>query len=152
MESEIEDIDVRNVSPEDWPHAEKQLSELTRLATARCVEAYGQLGYEADSRTNSLSRAIVVAMKREKGAAFLYKINLHGKERGIRENICQEWTGQMVYNFGWSVVAPVRDETVIDLICSRDAAEYTGTKDDTARIDAIFKRLEGISAIYLHWQ
>lgn len=146
-------MDVTNVPPEDWPWAKESLDALRRAMgqnLVRCEREDGSIP-ESDSVTNALSRALIVAMRRENGQAWLYQINLYGESRGRREAICEEFTGQMVYNFHCGAVAPVKDEQLIDLIHERDTAEYTGTKADAERLDRIMDRLAAIKGDHLFW-
>lgn len=140
-------------NPEHWPYAYASLKDICEKAGRGLVAHIKDTGWipEADDETNDLSRAKIVAMRREKGKAFLIKFNLYGDERKKREPICVEWTGEMVHNFGCAAVVSVWDNNLIDLIYERDTAPYTNTTDDGKRLDAINKRLSEIGGLHLFW-
>ncbi len=107
-------------------------------------------GYpESVTELNDASRRVVAAMKEEHGKAFLGHINLYEDTRG--KPCIWEWDGGLVYNFGASFVAPVHDAELERLILERDAAQYTGTKDDAKRLLAISERLAVIGGVHLIW-
>lgn len=106
---------------------------------------------EFDQEVNTISRHLISAYHEHYGRCFLGKINLYDKDRGNRDAILTEYKKQFIYNFAYSFIIPNYDQELIDLIYNRDITPYTGTKDDSVLIDAIFKRLESIGGLYLHW-
>lgn len=133
---------------ERWPFADRPLKEIIERRNGRLLPLSVS---EPDSMTNTLSRALIVATRREKGAAFLYKINLYDGDRHKRDAICTEFTGQMVCNFDFAAVAPVKDDRLIDLIHERDTTPYTNGTDDATRLGLISNRLHEIGGLHLFW-
>ena len=58
---------------------------------------------EFDQKLNSYQRAIIKAFKREKGQAFLGKINRYDKKEPYS---LKKYISGMVYNFSYSFVIP----------------------------------------------
>ena len=107
---------------------------------------------EADAGVNDASRRMIEAVKREHGSAWLYKINLHGEERGNEHEAAFEWDGSSpIYNFGCDAVAPFRDAELVGLIMARDAGPYTSVRDDVPRVNAIMDRIRAIGAHLVIW-
>ena len=129
------------------------LSEISKTQTNNVINqirAYGSTS-EFEPQTNRLSRAIIRAFRREHGTAWLGRINLYGDQRGNRDAILNEYQRGMVYNFQCSFIVPEHDQELEQMILDRDNAEYTGTKDDCARIDAIFAKIDTLNGLHLHW-
>ena len=57
----------------------------------------------------------------------------------------------MIYNFEYCFVIPCYDKDLIDLIKSREEADYTGCKDDLKRIAAIMDRIDKLNGLNLFW-
>ena len=141
-------------SPPPPPKPVATLAE-ARRALAREVrrgmrEGGGSLP-EADDDINDASRAVVRFMAAERGEAWLGKINLYGNERHGGALVMWQWDGTSVYNFGADFVCPTHDAELERLIHERDAAPYTTTAADAARVDAILARLEEVGGIHLYW-
>ena len=56
-----------------------------------------------------------------------------------------------IYNFGASFVMPMPDAELERLILERLGAPYTGTREDSKRVEAILARLEEVGGIHLTW-
>jgi len=112
---------------------------------------------EADDRLNDSSRELITAMQREQDEpVWLGNINLHGKDRTVEKggegnDPMWWWDGSLVYNFGCAFVVPCDDEQLRQMILDRDRAEYTGTKDDMVRVEAIHARIEELGGHHLVW-
>lgn len=83
---------------------------------------------------------------------YLGKVNLYDNDRGQKSAIlCKYVTGQRVYNFSYSFMIPCYDAELVKMIYDRDVAEYTGTKADYIRVDAIHARVEKLGGMQLIW-
>lgn len=103
---------------------------------------------EAYRPLNSSSRALVRACKQGYGEAWIYTINPTSYSP-----ICRPYEGGKVWNFCGSFVAPVYDQTLVDMIESREKStwsEYTSEKD-WRRVCEIHNRAESIGAAILLW-
>lgn len=122
----------------------------------RGVRECGGWPGESDDEINDASRAVVEAMRAEHGQAWLGKINLYDADRvknggGRPEQVLWKWDGSLVHNFEACFVAPCFDAELVRLIVERDAAPYTGTREDCARIEAITDRINAIGGVNLFW-
>ena len=107
---------------------------------------------EFDTHFNDMSRKVISAMRADHGEVWAYKINLYEKDRGHKGGICRKIEeGETPLNFSCSFVAPVRDETIIDMIYDRDVAPYTGTAGDYKKVEAITNRVDEIGGTHLVW-
>jgi len=104
---------------------------------------------EFDMEINDISRAKIQAASEVWPEVWLGKVNLYNKDKG--KPILKQWGGELVYNFEYTFLIPAYDKELETLIYDRDNADYTGTKDDIVRIDAIFNRIEGLNGIILSW-
>jgi len=98
---------------------------------------------------NRWSRAIVRAMRREKGVAWIGNINIYEETRG--KPVIQEYRKGMVFNFEVAFVLPVFDQILQDMILARDMSKYTTSSADYKRIIEIFKRIEEVGGLSLIW-
>lgn len=114
------------------------------------IQEYGWI-HEANDEVNDASRHLIAMAHQEWGQVYLIHVNLYGADRGKREAICQQWAGELVYNFGCDAIAPTADEVLIDLIFERDRAPYEGPKKDYERVTAIHDRLKEIGGHHLFW-
>ena len=105
---------------------------------------------EFDMSINDISRQIVESMKNEKDVCFLGNINLYGEDRK-KEFKLTEYTGQKIYNFDYSFCLPCYDAEAERMINERNKAPYTGTSDDSVRIEAITERIYSLGGKYLFW-
>lgn len=108
-----------------------------------------EAGFPIENDLNDHTRNLIAAYAQEHGECWLGKVNLYAEDRG---KPCQwKWDGGLVYNFGASYVIPHQDAELERLVLERDAAPYTGTKDDYARIACIFDRIAAVGGYSLTW-
>lgn len=126
-----------------------KLAELKKLQTEVFIQDYRDYGWPSEfTRShNRISRGIIRAMLKENGEAWLWNVNPYGDS----EVVVRKYEKGMVYNFGASFVTPGYDPRLEQMIIDRLAAEYTGTKDDYTRVDAIMSRAEEVGAAQLIW-
>ena len=111
---------------------------------------------EFDHEVNDLTRKkIAVFAKINDGNVWLGNVNLYDEDRGNPESILTKHLDiihrQTIINFSFSFAIPVYDQALVDMIFARDQAEYTGTKEDYKRVDAIHKRIEELGGTHLIW-
>lgn len=102
--------------------------------------------FEGNEKINSASRAIVATVAAQYGEAWLVKVNLYGP--GPHTPM---WLANSVENWGADYVLISYDQTLVDMILSRHAAPYTGTKDDRKRLDPILARIKELGGRTLFW-
>lgn len=95
---------------------------------------------EADSRVNDASRAIVDAMAKEYGEAWLALMNPHKGEESV-----WKWDGSTVYNSSADMVLPCDDAELRRLL-----ADFR-QKSSIMEIKAIHDRLAAIGGEILIW-
>ncbi len=130
----------------------KTIIDAKRAHTNAFYESWKEGGgcpLEGDEMLNYTAHEVIRAYKDEFGAAWLGKINLYAEDKG--KPPVWEWDGGQVYNFGACFVLPAYDAEIERLIKERDAAPYTGTKDDYARVDAITALVEQRGGDNLIW-
>jgi len=129
---------------------EKANAEMTEIfKRARTNGDFGPSEFDQD--TNDVTRDIIAAFREQHGQCWLGKINLYGDERKHTGEILKQYLGGIVYTFSCSFIAPLYDQTLVDLIHQRDIAPYTGTKKDMARINEISDRIDAIGGQFVHW-
>lgn len=118
----------------------KEASERLGRELAR-VRAEGHAAIpESDSRVNEASRAIVDAMAKEHGEAWLA---LENPRKG--EQFVWKWDGSTVYNFGADMVLPCDDAELRRLLAAfREKSSIMG-------IRAVHDRLSAIGGQILLW-
>jgi len=128
----------------------KSLKDLRKLQFSELTSDVREYGWasEFNHNHNKISRAIVRAVLREKGEAWLWQINPYNGDADV---IVRKYEKGMVYNFGASLVTPRYDSKLEQLIIDRLAAEYTGTKDDLVRVNEIMARAGEVGASHLFW-
>ena len=105
---------------------------------------------EADEELNQASIGLVRQYHVHYGQAWLGLVNFQDSEH--RDQPLWQWdpaTG--LCNFEASFVVPVFDEELLRLIRDRAAAPYTGTKDDSVRVEAIHQRIKELGGHHLFW-
>jgi hypothetical protein len=105
---------------------------------------------EDDHDINDGSRAVIAEMAAAHGGVvWLGRVNRVPWNPGEH----RYWIlgGEPVENFGASFVAPTFDHELDDLIRQREQAEYTGTRDDRKRLEAIYARLADVGGEILIW-
>lgn len=133
----------------------KDLTILNKIQSGEIHRAYGQIdGFSYKERhdcrcstVNQVSRAKIRAMR----PCYIIRVNLYDDHRKKKDFIATEYTSGRVYNFAGSFVIRERDEQLIDLIHARDCAPYTGTFDDSQRVEAIYNRMEEFKGEILSW-
>jgi len=108
-----------------------------------------EAGYPTVNPLNERSGLLVEAYRNEHGEAWLGKINLYENDRG--KPVMWQWDGSPVSAFVAVFVAPRYDAELVQMVTERDAAPYTGTRDDSVLVDRIFERLDAIGARSLIW-
>jgi hypothetical protein len=106
---------------------------------------------EFDMSINDISRAKIQAVSEIWTEVWLGNVNLYGDDRHGGKPIMTKWEGDLVYNFEYAFCIPGHDAELEQMIRDRDDAEYTGTRDDYKRIDAIFARIEKLGGETLSW-
>jgi hypothetical protein len=119
------------------------------LAVARSARDNDGWPSEANETINNASRAVVLAMFADHGAAWLGKINRARDERSGAP--VWAWDGGLVYNFAADFVVPAFDAELARLILEREAAVYTSVADDAPRVYAILERVKAIGGLLLFW-
>ena len=109
---------------------------------------------EADERYNDMNREIIAAFKEAHGSAFLGKINFYDEKRRMvaakQMSIYEEYTGQLVYNFGCSFVVPCKDPVLEDLISDWNGDKKTASECQRS-IDVIMDRLQELGGVNFVW-
>lgn len=130
--------------------------KLAYYERVQSLYALGWGGYaelkEADDTYNDLNRRIIDAFYKVNGTAFLGEINLsHEKRQQIvdgTDRLFEEYTGQLIYNFGCQFVVPVADKTLEQLILGWNGISQSSHQPSVDEIMAAIKRLDGRS---IHW-
>lgn len=125
------------------------LKELSTMTTNYLVH-HGGWTTEFDKSINDISRAKIKAMNNEHGQCFLGKVNLYDDERG-KDYKLTEYKGQKIYNFDYAFCIPCHDSQLEEMITERDREPYTGSKNDSKRIDQIMNRIEELGGHNLVW-
>jgi hypothetical protein len=128
-----------------WKPTLKECSELT----TKYLITHGGTS-EFNKLINDVSRETIKAMKRECGTCYLGKINLYDNDRKKPYKLVK-YTGQKIYNFEYCFCLPCYDEEVERMIEERDKAPYTGTAEDSRRVEAITERVQQIGGKHLFW-
>lgn len=102
---------------------------------------------EFDQSINDISQEKIVAMKREKGACWMFKINRYKTDAD--KPFIVEYTGQKVYNFEYAAIVPCNDGTLVKFL-----SEYNKNNDPRKAISlltAIQDRITALDGRYLIW-
>jgi hypothetical protein len=102
--------------------------------------------FEGNEEINNASRAIVATVAAQYGEAWLVKVNLYGP--GPHTPM---WQANSVENWGADYVLLSYDQTLVDMILARQAAPYTGTRQDVALLDPILARIHDAGGKTLFW-
>ena len=102
--------------------------------------------FEGNEEINNASRTIVRTVAAQYGEAWLVKVNLYGP--GPHTPM---WQANSVENFGADYVLLAYDQTLVDMILARQAAPYTGTRQDAAILDPILDRIRDLGGKTLFW-
>jgi hypothetical protein len=110
-----------------------------------CDAVLGEHPDEHDSQyLNHLSRHVVWAIEREKGAAFLGVLSPLYAEMPL----FRPWEGERIDAFSAAFCTPTLDEELIRLV--EDYREHVADLDP-GRLFAIYDRLEEVGGVMLHW-
>lgn len=134
---------------------EKNMMTLEQLQKLEFQKVKSCGGYwevkEWDTWLNKFQRAKIRAFKREKGNAYLGKINYYDDERHKPIELKNYKRGR-IYNYEFSFIIPVDDKKLKELIYERDNSEYTGTKEDYEKITKITNRIYELGGLHLTWK
>lgn len=103
---------------------------------------------EADDALNDASRAVVEAMKRAHGEAWLVRINTYDEET---KHLVKAPSEDTLCNFSGDAVIPRFDEALQHLLQARKNAEYKGVAADKYRVDQINDRIKELGGAFLFW-
>lgn len=118
--------------------------------------AYGSGGYtalrEADDTYNDLNRRIIDAFYKAHGKAYMGSINLSDEKRKQLANgtccVFEEYTGQMVYNFGCSFVVPIADKYLEELILDWNRGGWPKQQPLVCQIADAIERIGGLNFLW----
>lgn len=118
----------------------------------RGTGGYGSLR-EADGTYNDLNRELIRCFLMRYGKAYMGNVNFYDDKRKKvakgEASVYEEYTGQMVYNFGCSFVVPTQDEELEKLIREWNSDERLPKRaDDVQKITNLVDRLGGIHLIW----
>lgn len=118
----------------------------------RATGGYGNLR-EADDTYNDLNRELIRCFLMRYGKAFMGNVNFYDDKRKkiVRgeESVYEEYTGQMVYNFGCSFVVPNQDQELEKLIRSWNSDDKL--PKDIDAVQKIMNRVDRLGGIHLIW-
>jgi hypothetical protein len=107
---------------------------------------------EGDAAFNDLNREIIDAFKETHGKAYLGEVNFDGDKRKEiiegKRSIYEEYTGQMVNNFGCAFVVPEKDEKLEMLIRDWNTPSASHTLQT---VDVVLTRIKKIGGLLLIW-
>jgi hypothetical protein len=98
-------------------------------------------GITADA---SRSHGLIAAMRKVRGAAWLGKVNGHGRRT------LWEWDGGTLSAASADFVLPRYDAELDALLVARYKAEYQGVENDATWVEAILDRIERLGGQLLH--
>ncbi|MBR3972917.1 MAG: hypothetical protein IKJ99_03055 [Oscillospiraceae bacterium] len=118
----------------------------------RSTGGYGELR-EADDTYNDLNRELIRSFRIRFGKAYMGDVNFYDEDREkvVRgeKSVYEEYTGQMVYNFGCSFVVPTQDGELEKLI--RDWNSDDRLPKDPDDVKKIMERVDKLGGIHLIW-
>lgn len=118
----------------------------------RGTGGYGSLR-EADETYNDLNRELIRCFLMRYGKAYMGNVNFYDDKRKKiakgEASVYEEYTGQMVYNFGCSFVVPTQDEELEKLI--RDWNSDDRLPKDPEAVKKITTRVDRLGGIHLIW-
>lgn len=108
---------------------------------------------EADQGYNDLNREIIEAARKAYGKIYLGNINYYDRQRerivADAEDVFKEYTGEVVYNFGYCFCVPKKDMILRDLIRSWNGAEKTNVVAKAP--EQIIDRIDEIGGFSFIW-
>lgn len=118
----------------------------------RATGGYGGLR-EADDTYNDLNRELIRYFLMRYGKAYMGNVNFYNDKRKkiVRgeASVYEEYTGQMVYNFGCSFVVPTQDEGLEKLIREWNSDERLPKDPDAVK--KITTHVDRLGGIHLIW-
>ena len=102
---------------------------------------------ESNILYNKISRSLIRAMKKEKGSCWIWTCNPYGNNK----EVVKEYKQGMIYNFQGSFITPVYDPDLEKMMKERLSLPYTGTEEDSRKIEQIFNHAEKLGMIHLFW-
>lgn len=140
----------------NWKTVLEGSIKLAYYERIQSLYALGLGGYaalkESDDTYNDLNRRIIDAFYKANGTAFLGEINLsHEKCQRIADGtgqVFEEYTGQLVYNFGCRFVVPVADKTLEQLILDWNGISQSSHQPSVSEITDAIERLGGRSILW----
>jgi len=102
---------------------------------------------EADFSINDIQREKIQAFYQQHPNTHVGKIN---RTERVGSPI-EKYTSQKVFNFQYDFIIPQHDPELERLLLEREQATYTGTKEDTVRLDKIYVRVKQLGGNYLYW-
>jgi hypothetical protein len=125
------------------------LSELCAQADDQLVKRLERpLTWRNNVHNNDLQQAIIAAMHREHGAAWLGNVVLNGRTRGFP--VLVPWTGEAVRPYSVSFVVPRCDLGLAMLITALDTGRFK-EEDWLESMMRITNRVSEIGGCCLHW-
>ena len=124
-------------------------ASMIREAVQAHSEALARQLPEADDDVNRTARDVIRAVYMLHGEAWLVSLNWPPKGRAK----VRSWTpgDEETYNFCADAVLPCDSPKLRKLIEERDAAEYTGTREDAKRINIIYAEIYRVDGQVLLW-
>ncbi len=128
------------------------------LAKERQLRHIGRSGgwdalRESDEVYNDLNRELIAALKLIHGTAYLGSVNFYDEDHRLvamgQKSVYEEYTGQLVYNFGCSFCVPTADEKLEELIRAWNGNDKL--PKSLTGVDAIVNRVVEIGGINLLW-
>ena len=108
---------------------------------------------EADDTYNDYNRDIIAAFKETYSTAFLGNINFYGEKRPKivdgSVSVYDEYTGQLVYNFGADFVISTKDELLESMIRTWNGGHTHSDKRNL--INQITDRITELGGICFIW-
>jgi len=104
---------------------------------------------EFDKSINDISRATIIAMKREYGQCYMLNINRYPENKGQR--YITKYTGQKIYNFEYTFIMPVYDSELKNMLIKH--AKNSGFKEGKlmSNIKILVDRIYKNNGIALAW-
>ena len=102
---------------------------------------------ESDSMLNNASRNLIKAMYNRYGSVWLGEFN----PSKSNQMVMWKYDGGMIFNFCADFVVPKEDENLRNMLMNRLENVYTGTKEDSVRVEKIQNMICEIGGELLFW-
>lgn len=127
------------------------LTKKCQYAHVRSCGGYLEMR-EADNINNDLNRETITALKQIYGELYLGDINFYDEKRKKiqtgQASVYEEYTGQMVYNFGCDFAVPEKDEELEKMIREWNTDIWPANTKLVPQITARIEALGGISFVW----